>query len=186
VRTNAINALYGGQHYRASDGDGRHERGEYGATAEQYGAAAAGDQGVPWGQPVSDDPGLLSSIGHGVLDVVGLVPVVGEPADAANAAWYTAEGDYTNAALSAAAMVPIAGWTATGGKFASRASGWSAPPTAPALGSRADPRWCPDTPRGCHSPRAISSRLARSTSGSIPLRVKERVTTLTGQTRRDL
>ncbi|MPZ64015.1 MAG: hypothetical protein GEU83_00310 [Pseudonocardiaceae bacterium] len=38
---NAINALYGGQQYRAPDGDGRHERGEYGATAGQYGAAAA-------------------------------------------------------------------------------------------------------------------------------------------------
>lgn len=58
-------------------------------------------------------PGLASKIGHGILDVAGLIPVVGEPADAANAAWYTAEGDYTNAALSAAAMVPIAGWGAT-------------------------------------------------------------------------
>lgn len=114
---NAINALYGGQRYRVSDGDGRHERGEYGYTAEQYGAAAAGEQGVPWGRPVTGDPGWLSSIGHGVLDVAGLVPIIGEPADAANAAWYTAEGDYTNAALSAAAMVPIAGWAATGGKL---------------------------------------------------------------------
>lgn len=114
---NGINVLYGGQQYRASDGDGRHERGEYGATAEQYGAAAAGEQGVPWGKPVADDPGWFSTIGHGVLDVAGLVPVIGEPADAANAAWYTAEGDYTNAALSAAAMVPIAGWAATGGKL---------------------------------------------------------------------
>ncbi len=114
---NAINALYGGQQYRASDGDGRHERGEYGATAGQYGAAAAGEGGVPWGKSVSDDPGMLSGIGHGILDVGGLVPVIGEPLDGINAAWYAAEGDYTNAALSAAAMVPIAGWAATGGKF---------------------------------------------------------------------
>lgn len=56
-------------------------------------------------------------IGHGILDVVGLVPVVGEIADGANAAWYAAEGDYTNAALSAAAMVPFAGWGATGVKL---------------------------------------------------------------------
>jgi hypothetical protein len=56
-------------------------------------------------------------IGHGILDVVGLVPVVGELADGANAAWYAAEGDYTNAALSAAAMVPFAGWGATGAKL---------------------------------------------------------------------
>ena len=56
-------------------------------------------------------------IGHGILDVVGLVPVVGELADGANATWYAAEGDYTNAALSAAAMVPFAGWGATGAKL---------------------------------------------------------------------
>ena len=60
--------------------------------------------------------GLLSSIGHGLLDVAGLVPVVGEAADLANAAWYTAEGDYTMAALSAAAAIPFAGWGATGAK----------------------------------------------------------------------
>lgn len=58
-----------------------------------------------------------SEVGHTVLDVFGLVPLVGEPADAANAAWYAAEGEYTNAALSAAAMVPFVGWAATGGKL---------------------------------------------------------------------
>lgn len=112
---NAINALHGGQQYRASDGDGRHERGEYGHTAEQFGAAAA-SEGVPWGTPQTADGGILGDIGHGILDVAGLIPVVGEAADGANAAWYAAEGDYTNAALSAAAMVPFAGWAATGAK----------------------------------------------------------------------
>ena len=62
--------------------------------------------------------GLFSKIGHGVLDVAGLVPGVGEVADLANAAWYTAEGDYTMAALSAAAAIPFAGWAATGAKAA--------------------------------------------------------------------
>lgn len=62
--------------------------------------------------------GLLSTIGHGILDVAGLVPVVGEAADLANAAWYTAEGDYTMAALSAATAIPFAGWAATGAKGA--------------------------------------------------------------------
>ena len=65
--------------------------------------------------------GLFSKIGHGVLDVAGLVPGVGEVADLANAAWYTAEGDYTMAALSAAAAIPFAGWAATGAKARSRA-----------------------------------------------------------------
>ncbi|MGH3566615.1 MAG: DUF6531 domain-containing protein [Pseudonocardia sp.] len=58
----------------------------------------------------------LSEIGHGALDVIGLIPGLGEVADLANAAWYTAEGDYTMAALSAAAAIPFAGWAATGAK----------------------------------------------------------------------
>ena len=59
-----------------------------------------------------------SDIGHLALDVVGLVPVVGEAADLANAAWYAAEGDYVNAALSAASAIPFAGYAATGAKLA--------------------------------------------------------------------
>jgi hypothetical protein len=56
-------------------------------------------------------------LGHGALDIAGLVPGFGEIADGANAAWYTAEGDYKNAALSAAAMIPFAGWAATATKL---------------------------------------------------------------------
>lgn len=59
----------------------------------------------------------LNKAGHTTLDVLGLIPGVGEIADGANAAWYTAEGDYKNAALSAAAMIPFAGWGATGAKL---------------------------------------------------------------------
>lgn len=62
----------------------------------------------------------MSDLGHGALDLVGLIPVVGEVADGVNAGWYAAEGDYVNAALSAAAMVPFVGWAATGGRFAVR------------------------------------------------------------------
>ena len=50
------------------------------------------------------------------LDVVGLVPVFGEIADGLNALIYLARGDLLNAGLSAAAMVPVVGWGATGGK----------------------------------------------------------------------
>ncbi|MFD1145582.1 DNRLRE domain-containing protein [Saccharothrix hoggarensis] len=59
-----------------------------------------------------------SDLGHLALDVVGLVPVIGEAADLANAAWYAAEGDYVNAALSAASAIPFAGYAATGAKLA--------------------------------------------------------------------
>lgn len=65
----------------------------------------------------SDEGWSASDIGHTVPDAFGLIPLVGEPADLANAIWYTAEGDYVNAGLSAAALVPIAGWAATGGKL---------------------------------------------------------------------
>ena len=56
------------------------------------------------------------SLGHGALDVAGLVPVIGEQADLANAAWYEAEGDHVNAALSAASAVPLLGYGAKRGE----------------------------------------------------------------------
>lgn len=58
-----------------------------------------------------------AEVGHTILDVVGMIPVVGEIADGINAVWYLAEGDYLNAALSAAALVPFAGAAATTAKL---------------------------------------------------------------------
>ena len=51
------------------------------------------------------------------LDVAGLVPGFGEFADGANALIYLARGDYGNASLSTAAMIPFVGWGATGAKI---------------------------------------------------------------------
>ncbi|MFJ4414573.1 hypothetical protein [Streptomyces sp. NPDC088925] len=62
----------------------------------------------------------LATIGHTVLDGLGFVPLLGEPADGINCGWYGAEGDALNAGLSCAAMVPVAGWWATGGKWGKR------------------------------------------------------------------
>ena len=59
----------------------------------------------------------ISPIGHGVLDVVGMVPGFGEPFDGLNALWYAGEGNYTDAALTSAAMIPFGGWAATTGKW---------------------------------------------------------------------
>ena len=56
--------------------------------------------------------------GHTALDVVGMVPVIGNIADLANAGWYLAEGDKEMAALSAAAAIPGAGLAVGGGKLA--------------------------------------------------------------------
>jgi Bacterial EndoU nuclease len=66
----------------------------------------------------------VTEVGHAALDVVGLVPVVGEAADLANAGWYAAEGNYADAALSAAGAIPFVGWgaaTAKGAKYGERA-----------------------------------------------------------------
>lgn len=56
-------------------------------------------------------------LGHLVLDLGGLIPLVGEIADLINAGWYELEGDHVNAGLSAAGAIPFAGWAATGGKL---------------------------------------------------------------------
>jgi RHS repeat-associated protein len=75
----------------------------------------------PFGFP--DPSGLnwgWSEWGHLGLDVVGLVPLVGEIADGINGTWYLAEGDYANAALSYTSMVPLYGYGASvvkGGKY---------------------------------------------------------------------
>src|SRR5690606_1682529 len=59
-----------------------------------------------------------SEIGHFVLDVGGIVPVIGEPLDLLNAAWYATEGNYGMATLSAISIVPVAGdYLGKGGKL---------------------------------------------------------------------
>lgn len=69
-----------------------------------------------------------SDIGHTALDVIGTIdptPI----SDGVNAAWYAAEGDYTNAAISAASMLPggdiakVGKWAAKGVKAAKEANG---------------------------------------------------------------
>lgn len=117
---NAVNALYCGMHYVADNADGHQSANEFGFSAAQLNAAAAGEEGLPWGTLEKEDEGFwgdVKNVGHTVLDVAGLVPGFGEVADGLNAAWYAAEGDMLNASLSAAAMIPIGGWAATGTKF---------------------------------------------------------------------
>lgn len=78
------------------------------------------------GDPEGGESGgwSLGDIGHGALDVVGLIPVVGEPADAANAAWHAAEGQYLEAGLSAISIVPVVGdIIGKGGKLTKKLGG---------------------------------------------------------------
>jgi hypothetical protein len=56
----------------------------------------------------------LSNAVHTGLDAVGMVPVIGEPADFANALLYNYEGDLENAATSTAGMIPFLGMLGTG------------------------------------------------------------------------
>lgn len=71
-------------------------------------------------KPTKKEQGWWSKWGdvvHTALDVVGMIPVVGEVADGANALIYLAEGDGVNAALSAASMLPVGGQAATAAKW---------------------------------------------------------------------
>jgi len=51
------------------------------------------------------------------LDVAGMIPVIGEPFDAANAGISAVRGDYLSAGLSIAAMIPGAGTEVTAAKL---------------------------------------------------------------------
>jgi hypothetical protein len=64
-----------------------------------------------------------SDVTHGVLDVVGLIPIIGEPANLIGAGIYVAEGRYVEAAMDVAAAVPGFGWGATGAKNATKLGG---------------------------------------------------------------
>ena len=56
------------------------------------------------------------------LDIAGLVPGLGEAADLLNAGIHVARGNYGDAAVSLAAMVPVLGAAATAGKLGTKAA----------------------------------------------------------------
>ncbi len=56
----------------------------------------------------------ISGIGHAALNLLGILPGL-DICDAINAAWYLAEGDYANAAISTAAILPMLGSMAGNG-----------------------------------------------------------------------
>jgi hypothetical protein len=83
------------------------------ATWESRNGSVASERSTGFGDWLKDNA-------HGVLDVAGFIPGVGAVADIANAGLYAAEGDYANAALSAAAAVPGIGDAAAAAKLANR------------------------------------------------------------------
>lgn len=80
---------------------------------ERLEAEEEAEANKPWyarlGATVVDTATWVKDRAHGVLDLVGLVPVLGAPADVASAAWYAVEGDWEDAGLSAAGTVPFLG-----------------------------------------------------------------------------
>lgn len=54
---------------------------------------------------------------HFTLDILGLVPVLGEPADLINGVLYVIEGDGVNATLSVASSLPFLGYITSGPKI---------------------------------------------------------------------
>lgn len=69
---------------------------------------------------ITPDP-VLEAI-HKALDIGGLVPGFGEPADFLNGKIYLSRGMYEDAALSFASAIPVAGYSASTIKFGKRAN----------------------------------------------------------------
>jgi hypothetical protein len=58
---------------------------------------------------------------HFTLDIVGMVPVIGEAADIVNGGIYFLDGDQISGAFSIASAIPVYGWLSTGGKWVKKA-----------------------------------------------------------------
>jgi hypothetical protein len=66
----------------------------------------------------------LKEVIHMGLDVLGLVPLLGEPADLLNGVLYSLDGDTLNASLSFASALPIVGYGSTATKFGLKAKNY--------------------------------------------------------------
>ncbi|WP_297338073.1 AHH domain-containing protein [Algoriphagus sp.] len=73
---------------------------------------------------------------HWTLDIAGLVPVLGEPADLLNATLYLIEGDGVNATISAASAIPFYGIIASGSRM-----GWKVISSTSDIPSKRILRW---------------------------------------------
>jgi hypothetical protein len=70
-------------------------------------------------EPPKKGGGFLGIV-HTALDGAGFIPGFGEIADGTNALIYLGEGDWKNAAISGAGMIPLGGQAATGARMVGR------------------------------------------------------------------
>jgi hypothetical protein len=82
--------------------------------------ATCGDPGAAAPDAEPKKAWTWKDTGHTVLDGAGMVPVVQEAANGINTVWYAAEGDWTNAGISAAGLVPFAGDAAVGARLGAK------------------------------------------------------------------
>lgn len=83
-------------------------------TVNEYDAEQHGGKPIDWEK--------WADATQTALDIIGLIPVVGEVADCLNGIISLARGDYADAALSFASMIPVLGSIATGVKRARKAT----------------------------------------------------------------
>ncbi|WP_156253641.1 hypothetical protein [Pseudactinotalea terrae] len=104
---------------------GRRAQGERVPTASAGSAVASPE----WADHRGNAPALPQVLiheenpAHHELDLLGLIPVIGEPADAINAAIYAWEHDWINAGISLAGVVPVVGSAGTLMRIAGRFDG---------------------------------------------------------------
>jgi RHS repeat-associated protein len=75
----------------------------------------------PFGTSAEPGNDMWSNI-HSLLDIAGMIPGIGMAFDAANGVWYASEGDWTNAAFSAAAFIPLVGDISEAGRLGYKTS----------------------------------------------------------------
>ena len=98
-----------------------------GTDGRKYNGNSDGTSTLAYGEEEASQSGGSSVLDwvQGGLDLAGLAPGIGEIADGLNALIYVGRGDYVNAGLSAAAMIPFVGWGATGAKLTNKAIKYS-------------------------------------------------------------
>ena len=83
--------------------------------------AYGGNMPTVFGDPTGLWLEWLDDAGHAALDAVGLIPLLGEPADLLNCAWYGAQDEHIDAALSCTSAIPVLGYLAVAAKWGRRA-----------------------------------------------------------------